>query len=109
MKTLDMDAVREIAMAMPDVTESSLHGAPSFKLRGKLLACPAIHRSAEADTLAVRIGIDQRAQLIVDDPDIYYVTEHYVNHPMVLVRLPRMNRKALKHLLEVACKGFSAK
>ena len=98
-KTLNIDVVREIALSLPNVAESTLHGAPSFKVRGKLLACPAIHSSAEPDTLAVRIDFDRRAQLIAAEPDIYYMTEHYVNHPMVLVRLARADRKSLKDLL----------
>src|SRR2546423_735420 len=48
-KTMDFDVVREIALALPDVEESTIHGAPSLKLRGKLLTCPAIHRSARAE------------------------------------------------------------
>jgi hypothetical protein len=59
-KTMDFDVVREIALALPDVEESTIHGAPSLKLRGKLLTCPAIHRSAEPNTLAIRIDFDQR-------------------------------------------------
>lgn len=97
-----IEAVRKVALALPDIEEHTLHGAPSFKLRGKLLACPAIHRSAEPDTLAVRIDQDQRERWIAAEPRIYYVTEHYVNHPMLLVRMAQMNRKSLKRLLSLA-------
>lgn len=98
----DIDVVRELALALPDVAESTLHGAPSWKVGGKLLACPAIHRSAEPNTLAVRLDADQRARLIADAPDIFYVTDHYVKHPMVLARLPRMDRSSLRELLGMA-------
>lgn len=101
-KTINIDVVRDIALSLPDVAESTLHGVPSFKLRGKLLACPAIHHSAEPDTLAVRIDTEQRTRLITAEPDIYYVTEHYVNHPMVLVRLSRADRNSLKDMLGMA-------
>jgi hypothetical protein len=101
-KALDFDEVRKIAMALPDVEESTIHGAPSLKVRGKLLTCPAIHRSAEPHTLAVRISFDQRAELMAAEPEIYYVTDHYVNYPTVLVRLPRIHRDALNDLLGIA-------
>jgi hypothetical protein len=42
-------------MALPDVEESTIHGAPSLKVRGKLLTCPAIHQSAEPNTLTDRL------------------------------------------------------
>jgi hypothetical protein len=97
---LDFDAVREIAMKLGGVEESIIHGAPSFKAHGKLLACPALHKSAEPDSLVVRISSDEREQLIFAKPDTYYVTNHYAGYPMVLARLSRLNRKSLKDLLE---------
>ncbi len=63
-KALDFHEVGKIAMALADVEESSLHGATSWKARGKLLACLAIHRSAEPNSLMIRIGLVERAQLL---------------------------------------------
>src|SRR5436190_19924582 len=57
-RKISFDAVRRIAVALPDVEEGTMHGSPAFKVRGKLLACGAIHKSAEPDTLAVRIPFD---------------------------------------------------
>jgi hypothetical protein len=108
-EVIDFNVVRELALALPDVEESTIHGAPSLKVRGKLLACPAIHRSAEPDTIAVRIDRAERAKLLETEPDIYYVTDHYENYPTVLVRLPRINRTALKKLLEMAWHFVSTK
>ena len=85
-KKLDFNAVRDIAMALPGVQESTMHGVPSLKVRGKLLACPALHKSAESETLVVRIGLAERAQLMSGEPDTYYLTPHYSKYPMVLVR-----------------------
>lgn len=101
-KTLDFDVVRDMAMTLPDVEESTIHGAPSLKVRGKLLTCPALHRSAEPNTLAVRVGLEQRAELIAHAPGVYYVTDHYVNYPTVLVRLSRIHRDSLRDLLGMA-------
>jgi hypothetical protein len=101
-KKLDLEAVRDIAMALPDVDESSMHGVPSFKLRGKLLACPALHKSADPDSLVVRIGLAERAQLIASEPDTYYVTPHYSKYPMVLVRLSHIDRTSFRSLLKKA-------
>jgi hypothetical protein len=109
MKKIDFDVVREIALALPDVEERTIHGAPSLKVRGNLLTCPAIHQSAEPNSLAVRIDVDQRAELIAADPSVYYVTGHYVKHPMVLVRLSAIDRNALCDLLERAWRFTSSK
>ena len=101
-KPLDFDTVREIAMTFPGVEDSTSYGAPSLKVHGKLLTCQAIHRSAEPNTLAVRIGFDTRAELMAADPDVYYLTDHYVNYPAVLVRLSRIHVDALRDLLAMS-------
>ena len=98
-KKLDFSDVRDIAMALPGVQASFIHGAPSLKVGGKLLACPALHKSAESETLVVRIGVAERAKLISDEPDTYYLTPHYSKYPMVLVRLSHINRTSLRSLL----------
>jgi hypothetical protein len=108
-KKVNFDVVREIAMALPDVEESTLHGAPSLKVRGRLLTCPALHKSAEPNSLAVRIDRDQRAQLMAAEPRVYYVTDHYVNYPTVLVRLSQIHRDSLRDLLGMAWLFVSAK
>jgi len=105
---IDFDVVREIALALPGVEESSLHGAPSLKVSGRLLTCPAIHKSAEANSLAVRIGFDQRAELMAAKPGIYYVTAHYIKHPAVLVRLDEIDRSSLRELLGLAWRFVSS-
>ena len=107
-RKIDFDVVREIALALPGVEESSLHGVPCLKVSGRLLTCPAIHKSAEPHSLAVRIGFDQRAELLAAEPGIYYVTAHYVKHPAVLVRLDELDRSALRDLLGLAWRFVSS-
>jgi hypothetical protein len=98
-KKITFDTVREMGLALPNVEEGTVYGSPALKVRGKMFACIAIHRSADPDTLAIRIDFDQRDVLISADPKTYYLTDHYVNHPVVLVRLSRMHPDALRDLL----------
>ncbi|HTA45621.1 MAG TPA: hypothetical protein VK789_24405 [Bryobacteraceae bacterium] len=106
-KPLGFDVVCELARTLPGVEESAGRGAPSLKIRGKLLACPAIHKSAEPNSLVVKIGFDERAELIAADPDVYYVTDHYVKYPSVLVRMSRIHKDAVRSLLGMACRFVS--
>lgn len=101
-KPIDFDVVRQIALALPGVEESSLHGGPSLKVSGRLLTCPALHKSAEPNSLVVRIGFEQRAALLAADPSRYYVTDHYAKYPGVLVRLSRIDRQSLRDLLRMS-------
>jgi hypothetical protein len=105
----DFDAVRKIALELPGVEESSAYGARAFKVRGKLLACTPVNKSAEPDSLAVRIDISDRAHLLAEAPDVYYVTDHYAPFPMVLVRLSRVSPDVLRDLLRMAHKFVTTK
>ena len=107
-KKTTFDTVREIGLALPDVEDSTMYGKLALKVRGKLLTCLAIHKSAEPGSLAVRIDFEQRAGLLEEAPDIYYITDHYRNYPAVLVRLPRIPADQLRDLLGAAWKFVTA-
>ena len=79
-----------------------MYGSPALKLGKRLVACLAIHRSAEPASLVVRTDLEQRSALIDDDPETYYITDHYVKHPVVLVRLARLRHDQLRDLLAAA-------
>src|SRR5215831_10752984 len=99
-----LDTVRKIAHALPGVEESTAYGSPALKVRGKLMACMAINRSAEPGSLMIRVDFDDRAELLAADPDVYYLTDHYAPYHAVLVRLSRVNPDVLRDLLGMAHK-----
>jgi hypothetical protein len=96
------DVIRELARQLADVEDSTAYGSPALKVRGKLLACMAINKSAEPGSLVVRIDFDQRTALLAEDPATYYVTDHYVNYPAVLVRLSQIRVDQARDLLNSA-------
>jgi hypothetical protein len=77
-------------------------GSPVLKMRGCFMAGLATHPSAEPGTLVVRADIDARGPLVEDAPHIYYLTDYYRPHPVVLVRLSAIDRDALRDLLSVS-------
>jgi hypothetical protein len=89
--------VRTAGLALPGVEAATKYdGSPMLKANGCFMAGLALHASAEPDTLIVRSGLDERAWLLEDAPAIYYP------HPVVLVRLARIDREALRDLLTVS-------
>jgi hypothetical protein len=102
--TINFDTVRNIGLTLPGVEESTAYGQPALKLHGKLLACVPANRSAEPASLVVRVDFNDRAELLAEHPDIYYVTDHYVGYSAVLVRLSRVNPDVLRDLLGMAYK-----
>ena len=101
-----MDAfepVRVAGLALPDVQAATKYdGSPVLKVGGAFMAGLATHRSAEPRTLVVRIDLEERDCLLEDAPETYYLTDYYRRHPVVLVRLSRIDRDALRDVLSVS-------
>jgi len=57
----------------------------------------------------VRSGFEERELLLEEAPDTYYVTDHYRKHPVVLVRLSRLDTDALRDLLSMSWRLTMAK
>ncbi len=97
------DVVREVALALPGVEASTKYdGSTVLKLGGSFLAGLATHPSAEPDTLIIRATAEDRQGLIDDAPETYYLTEYYKSHPVVLVRLNRVDRQQIQELLSIS-------
>ena len=92
-----------VGLALPDVEASTKYdGSPVLKVGGVFMAGLATHRSAEPQTLVVRIDLEERDCLLEDAPETYYLTDYYRNHPVVLVRLSHIDRDALRDVLSVS-------
>lgn len=97
------DEVLAVGLSLPDVVAATKYdGSPVLKACGCFVAGLASHPSAEPETLVVRSGFDERALLLEDAPETYYVTGYYEKYPVVLVRLSQINRDALRDLLSVS-------
>jgi hypothetical protein len=98
-----------MAEGLADVEVGTTYRTPALKVRGKTFACIASHRSAEPDTLVAVVSFDDREQLLEADPAAYYIKDHYLNYPSVLVRLRKIHRDALRDLLRMAWTYVSSK
>lgn len=105
---VDFDTVLELGAALPGIKASSSARGIALKLGGQLVACTAIHPSAEPDSLMVCIDFPARDSLLAKQPDTYYMTHHYRGYATVLVRLAKIGRHELRDLLEEAMQFVSA-
>ncbi len=95
----DFARVRKIGLALAGVEESTSWGQPALKTGGKMFAYVPAHRSVEAGSLVVLVDFERREALLAEAPDRYYLTEHYVGYPSVLVRLEKVGTEELRGLL----------
>ena len=92
------DDVREAAHALPGVEDGTSYGTPALKVRGKLLA--RLHQSM--DCLVLRADFLDRQILMQSAPDTFFITDHYRDHPWILVRFSAVEKNALPDLIERA-------
>ena len=84
-KPITFETVCAFGRTLPDVEESTMYGTPALKVRGQWLVCVPTNKAAEPGSLAVRIDVAQRDELIATEPEVYYVKDHYVGYPVVLL------------------------
>jgi hypothetical protein len=101
---MTFEAVRKIALALDNVEEGTSYGTPAFKVRGTLMA----RLRDDLGALVVRMSIEDRKALIADDPKTYFITDHYLNHPWILVNLARVHPDAMRDLLRAAWQSAAA-
>jgi hypothetical protein len=102
-------AIELIGRTLPGVELATSWGSPTLKVRGRMFVCMASHKSAEPNTLVVMMDFVDRDALIAEDPDTYYLKDHYVGYPCVLVRLSRVHRDSLRDLVIGAHQYVSTK
>jgi hypothetical protein len=97
------ELVRTVGLTLKDVEAVTKYdGSPVLKVGGCFMAGLATHPSAEPGTLVVRADCEEREWLLEDAPETYYLTDYYRRYPLVLVRLNRIDRDALRDVLSVS-------
>ena len=89
-----------MALALEGVEEAKSYGTPAFKVNGVMIA----RLRDELGALVVRMPIEDREALMTEDPETYFITDHYLEYPYILVNLARVHPDAMRDLLGGAWK-----
>ncbi len=89
----------KIGLEFPGVEESRSYGTPSLKVKGKFLC--RLRTEAEGG-LAIRCDFVEREMLMQAEPEVFYITDHYKDYPMILVDLTKVRWDAMPYLVEQA-------
>lgn len=90
--------VQEIARELPGIEDSTSYGTPALKVRGTLMA----RLKEDGETLVLKTTFADRELLLGGAPDIFFLTDHYLKHPWILVRLPQIDESFLRELMAEA-------
>jgi hypothetical protein len=99
------ETVRLAAQAFPGIEDSTSYGTPALKVRGKLLA--RLHQNG--DYFVLRSDLLDREILLQSDPAVFFITEHYRDHPWILVRFLTVDPGALSNIIERAWRLLAPK
>ena len=92
------NTVRELALNFPNVEERVIFGTPSLHVGRKLMA----RLREDGQTLAIKLPQAERGDYFEQNPDTFFITDHYRNYPMILVDLPTVRREIMVELVEKA-------
>lgn len=106
---LSLEAAMRIGAALPDVERTTSWGQPTLKVRGQMMACVPTHKSAEPGSLVIRVDRGAREGMLTEQPELYYIKEHYAGYDAVLVRLDRATPEIMRDLMAMAHRYVSRK
>ena len=106
----DLDDVRRLALALPEVQEGLSWGTASWKVRGKPFVWERPLRRADlaalgasapsGDVLGVRVAdLADKEALLHAEPEVLFTTPHFDGFPALLVRLDRVGPDLLEELV----------
>jgi hypothetical protein len=83
-KALTWPTFRALALSLklPHVIETTSWGQPTLKAHGKLWAWWSPTENAPV----FKVSFEERELLLEMEPDVFFVTDHYRPHPLVLAR-----------------------
>lgn len=90
--------VRRLALALPEVSERLCYGTPGFFVGKKLM----LRMWEDGETLVCKLPMELREKLLEQNPDVFSVTDHYLNYPAILVNLNAVSPRVLEERIAVA-------
>jgi hypothetical protein len=85
----DWDRLKTLALSLgvPGVEETTSRGQPTLKAHGKLWVWWSPHEDAPV----FKVSFEEREVLVEAEPETFFFTPHYKNHPLVLVRPEKLD------------------
>lgn len=77
------ELIRELAFKHPGVEDGTSYGTRALRVKGKFLA----RMKEDGQSIVFRVSFDERDLLMQTRPEAFYITDHYLGYPAVLMRL----------------------
>ncbi|MDD9940210.1 MAG: MmcQ/YjbR family DNA-binding protein [Myxococcales bacterium] len=91
------EKLSSLGQELPEVTEETWYRTPALKVRGKGF----VRLKEDGRSVVFMLGsVDEQQFLIGSQPDLYYITSHYVGWPAVLARLAKLRVAEARQRIE---------
>jgi hypothetical protein len=101
----DIATLRKIALSFPGVEEGTSYGTMAWRVRKSFIA----RVKEDGQSIAIRMEFGEREILMEGEPETFFITEHYRNYPMVLIRLGKVHPDELKRIFANAWRQHAGK
>jgi hypothetical protein len=91
------DDVRELALALPEVSEEQWYRTPGYKVAGKGFL--RLRNEAEGALVVFVSDLGEKEALLAAHPQAYFTTPHYDGYAVLLVNLAAVGRTELAELI----------
>ena len=92
------EKLQKAALLLPEAYEKECHRTPAFYVGKKLF----VRLKEDGETIALYNS--DRDEWMARNGDLFFITDHYKNHPMLLADLKRIASEDLKTLLQISWK-----
>jgi len=99
------DLIRELALKLPGVEEGTSYGTAALRVKGKFLA----RLKEDGESVVFRISFDERDLLMQTKPEVFYITDHYLGYPAVLLRMSKASKKEAADIIEMSWRFVAPK
>ena len=87
-----LDDIVPFALKLPEAVETTSYGMPAIKRAKRWV----FGLRKDNVTLSMRCSFEERARLMAAHPDIFFITDHYLNYPAVVVNLANATKPILR-------------
>jgi hypothetical protein len=104
-RKLTFGDVVTLCASFPGIEVGTSYGTPAIKVKGKLL----VRLKEDGENIVLRTTFVVRDHLIHTQSSVFFLTDHYRDYPMVLVRLHSVAKMQLYELIEATWRESAPK
>lgn len=102
---MTLDAFRRLALDLPSVEEGLAYGSPIWRVGKRMLT----RVWEDGETAVLKVSLTMQEALISNQPDVFYLTDHYLGHPLVLARLSAADPEQIEAILRDGWRSIAPK